>query len=336
MKKIWFVIFVFLFVVGVLWWRLAVLDYGKVVIVLPSSKRASSPYFYKKDGDFFLANDLKIGFEKLGYEVDFRFREDYDNIDFKDAGNVIYFKGYYNFKKLPSDGNKKRKTLLYVYYLEGLYEEILSEVDVVVSASKRFVYDYVLPKGGKGEIVYQYTNPERFKDGNVEGDKKYEVLFVGSDHTGRGRKSVDFAMQSGVDLNIYGKFWDNSVYGDVLRGSYIDNDELYKYYANAKIVLNDHRDDMAYFGFISNRIYDVSASGGFVFSDYVKEIEEEYGDSVVMYKNFEEFRDKLQYYLSHDEEREYLAKKAQKITLEKFSNVKAAEKFVEILKNVKK
>ena len=108
------------------------------------------------------------------------------------------------------------------------------------------------------------------------------------------------------------------------------------HYGDAKIVLNDHRLDMLHYGFVSNRIYDVSASGGFVFTDYVEEIEKEYGDSIAMYKDYDDFKQKLEYYLSHEDERIKMAKRAQKITLEKFTNVKIAEKFVEIFKNIKK
>ncbi len=336
MKKVLLMIFCICLIAGAWVFYAVGLDYNKIVLVLPSSKRASSPYFYKKDGDFFLANDLKLGFEKLGYEVEYRFREDFDEIDFGDAGNVIYFKGYYNFENLPKDGNTKRKSLLYIYYVEGLYENILTEADVVVSASGRFIDEFVKSKGLSGEVIYQYTNPDRFKFGALAGEDNIEVLFVGSNHTGRGRKSVDYAVKSGADLSLYGKFWDKGEYQEALKGSYIDNDELYKYYANAKIVLNDHRQDMAYWGFVSNRIYDVSASGGFVFTDYMKEIEAEYGDSIAMYKDFDEFKEKLEYYLTHEEERKDMVKRAYKITLEKFTNVKAAEKFVQILKNIKK
>ena len=336
MKKILLIILFVFFVVGSWFFFANRLDYKKVIFVLPSSQRASSPYFYKKDGDFYLANDLKLGFEKLGYEVEYRFREDYDDLKLKNAGNVIYFKGYYAFKNLPKDGVDKRKKVLYVYYMEGLYPEILGQADAVVSASKRFVNEHIVASGLKGGHIPQYTNPERFRGADVEQDKQHEVLFVGSDHSRKGRKSVDFALKAGANLSVFGKFWGESLDSSVLKGSYIDNDELYKYYGNARVVLNDHREDMAYYGFVSNRIYDVSASGGFIFTDYVKEVEEEYGDSIAMYKNFDEFKEKLQYYLENEDVRNDMAKRAQKITLEKFTNVKAAEKFIEIFKNIKK
>ena len=336
MKKVLFIILFLICVAGGGYLFANKLDYNKIVFVLPSSNRVSSKYFYKKDGDFFLANDLKKGFEKYGYKVEFRFREDYNDLKLGNAGNVIYFKGYYVFENLPKDDNKKRKNVLYVYYMEGLHPQILDEADVIVSASKRFVKEHVLDKGRLGAHIPQYTNPDRFKNAKFEIDKQNEVLFVGSKHSPKGRKCVDYALKSGANLSVYGKFWDDVLDGNVLKGNYIDNDELYKYYSNAKIVLNDHRLDMAYWGFVSNRIYDVSASGGFVLTDYVKEIEEEYGDSIAMYKDYEDFKQKLEYYLSHDEAREEKAKRAQKITLEKFTNEKIAQKFIEIFKNIKK
>lgn len=311
------------------------LDYGKIVIVLPSSYRVASPYFYKKDGDFFLANDLKLGLEKLGYEVEYRYREDYKDINFGNAGNVIYFKGYYNFKNLPKDDNDKRKYVLYLYYVEGLNVNILDEADAVACGSRKLIEDIIKPRGAKAYYVPQFTNPERFV---ANYDEKFynKVLFVGSNHTGNGREVVDFTIKSGENLSVYGKFWDKILDVSQLKGKFIENDELYKYYANADVVLNDHREDMKYFGCVSNRIYDVTASGGFVISDYLPEIEEVYGDSVVMYKSFDDFNQKLKYYLNNPYEREKLAKKAQKITLENFTNLAIAKKFDDILKNILK
>ncbi len=337
MKKIGLIIVLLLVLVAGGWWLFANrVDYSKIVFVLPSSGRVSSPFYYKRCGDFFLARDLRMGFEKLGYEVEYRFREDYDDLKLGNAGNVIFFKGYYVFKNLPKIENKKVKTILYVYYMEGLGFDILKEADVVVGASKSFVERHILPKGLKGEVIPQFTNPDRFKSASVEEDKKVDVLFVGSNNYSRGRESVKFALKTDVELKVYGKKWMDVLEPEVFAGEFIDNDELYKYYSNAKIVLNDHRREMAYFGFVSNRIYDVSASGGFILSDYVKEIEDVYGDSIAMYKDFDDFKAKLKYYLEHKDEREEMIAKAKAITLKEFTNYRAAEKFDMILKNIKK
>ena len=336
MKKVCFLIgLVILFAAGAYFFLTQKLDYSKIVFVLPSSSRASSPYYYKKDGDFFLADDLKQGLEKLGYEVSYRFREDYDNLDLGNVGNVIYFKGYYNFKHLPEAKNDGRKRVLYLYYVEGLEMEILAEADAVVSASEKLIDEVLKPKGIKAFYIPQFTNPERFKPAENEA-KVTEVLFVGSNHSRKGRLSVNYAVDAKADLSVYGKFWETFLAPEYLKGNYIDNDELYKYYSGAKVVLNDHREDMRYFGFVSNRIYDVTASGGFVFTDYLPEIEKAYGDSIATYKSEQEFKEKLEYYLSHDSERQNMAKRAREITLKYFTNDAAAQKFDVLLKNIQK
>lgn len=311
------------------------LDYSKIVFVMPSSERASSPYYYKKDGDFFLADDLRQGLEKLGYHVSYQFRENYDDLDLGNAGNVIYFKGYYNFKHLPKAENDGRKRILYLYYVEGLEFAILSEADAVVSASEKLIDAVLKPRGIKAFYIPQFTNPDRFKMAGPEA-RVTEVLFVGSNHSGKGRLSVNYAVNAKADLSVYGKFWETFLAPEYLKGGYIDNDELYKYYGGAKVVLNDHREDMRYFGFVSNRIYDVTASGGFVFTDYLPEIEKVYGNSIATYKNEQEFQDKLAYYLAHDEERQDMAKRAREITLKYFTNDVAAKHFDEVLKNIQK
>ena len=162
------------------------------------------------------------------------------------------------------------------------------------------------------------------------------MLFGGADHSGCGRKSVDYAVLAGADLSVFGKFWEKTLRPEVLKGNFIENDDLYRYYANADIVLNDHRDDMRYYGFVSNRVYDVTASGGFVLTDYLPEIEEAYGDSVATYKDYYDFKEKLEYYLAHPEVRTEMAQRARQITLERFTADKAAQIFDGIFKNIKK
>ena len=337
MKKVWLSLIVILLAAGAYWFFAVRLDYSQIVFVLPSSERASSPFYYKKDGDFFLADDLRAGFEKLGYKVEYRFRQDYDDLKLGNAGNILYFKGYYNFDHLPEVKNDKRKRVLYLYYLEGLNPAILKEVDVVVTASNRVIEELVKPMG-KNEVAFvpQFTNPNRFKKAEISSDKKYPLLFVGSNHTRRGRLSVNYAVEAGFDVAVFGKFWETFLNPRYLKGTYIQNDDLYQYYGSADIVLNDHREDMRYYGFVSNRIYDVTASGGFVLTDYLPEIEAAYGNSVATYKNYEEFKEKVAFYLAHPEIRQIMAEKARKITLENFTNELAAKKFDTIFKNIQK
>ena len=112
------------------------------------------------------------------------------------------------------------------------------------------------------------------------------------------------------------------------KASYIPNNILNKYYSSAKIVLNDHRPDMKQYGFVNNRIYDATASGALVISDYIEEIENIYGNSIPMYKTKDELKELLIYYLTHEEERKALAQKARNITLKEYTHTTIAQKLL--------
>ena len=107
-------------------------------------------------------------------------------------------------------------------------------------------------------------------------------------------------------------------------------DEMYKAFYSSKINLNiTHR------GIISGipqRVFDIMAVGGFVLTNYQSEIEElfEIGKEIEVFTNPKEFDEKLEYYLTHENERVkigingylkakelYNYRKATKIMLEK-------------------
>ncbi len=157
-------------------------------------------------------------------------------------------------------------------------------------------------------FVPQFTNTEKFYP-DFDEKLSSEILFVGNYHFDR--KAARTALENNYPIQIYGDYWPKGV----ARAKYIDNRILRKYYSSAKIVLNDTKENMKDFGFISNRIFDASACKAFIISDYMPEIEELYGDSVPMYKNKEELLALLDYYLSHPEERLKKADKAYNITM---------------------
>ena len=88
--------------------------------------------------------------------------------------------------------------------------------------------------------------------------------------------------------------------------------------------------------FVSNRIFDATACGSFVISDYIPDIEEIYGDNVPMWRSEEELVSLVTYYLSHSDEREAKAKKAQQITLSNFTSERIAKEIIKIIEKIKK
>lgn len=197
--------------------------------------------------------------------------------------------------------------------------------DVIAVASPAYAAE--LNRAGiKAVYVPQFTNPEKFYP-DPDPALASDILFVGSNW--HDRTSLCYALEAGFTVAVYGYNWQGIVPPEMYKAPYIANTELNRYYSSAKIVLNDHRPDMKDFGFVNNRIYDATAAGALVISDYMPEIETAYGDAVPMYKNKEELARLLEYYLVHEDERLALAAKARRITLEKFTNAAAARAVLE-------
>lgn len=294
-------------------------------------------------GDYILGQDLKSGFERLGYSVSPAYMDDFYPASSQNAPIDVYMHGFIPFNP-PL--NPDKTNVLYLYYPletantekfinlknidEPAWMSLQTELwDFQLIAVASPTYQKKIDKLGlKTIFVPQFTNPEKFFY-EYAPEAAYDILFVG--RPGYERISAKWAMESGFDVALFGEGWERQAPPEMVKGTYIDNRELHKYYASAKIVLNDTRPDMKEKGFISNRVFDVTASGGFLISDYMPEIEQFYGDSIPMFRTKEELKQLLDYYLAHPEERSKKAKQAQDITLKNFTNAAAAQKIMQAL-----
>jgi spore maturation protein CgeB len=77
----------------------------------------------------------------------------------------------------------------------------------------------------------------------------------------------------------------------------VPNEELPGYYGSAAIVLNDHWQEAGEAGFLNNRLYDVLASGGFVISDAIEGLADEFDDGVVAYRDAADLVQLVEHYL---------------------------------------
>lgn len=297
-------------------------------------------------GDYILGQDLKKGIEKLGHSVVPGYIDSTSTNKNEPLSIDIYMHGFtpYNPQK-----NNKTINVMYLYYpletsLMEKYKNLpevkepdwyslqteLWNFDLIAVASPSY-QKKIEEFGIKTIFVPQFTNPDKFFY-EYDKTKAFDILFVG--RPGYERISAKWAIENGFDVALFGNGWQDKVEPKYYKGDYIDNEELHKYYASAKIVLNDTRDDMKKAGFISNRVFDVTASGGFLISDYMPEIEQFYGNAIPMFKNKEELKNLLNYYLSHPKERTKKAKQAQKITLQNFTNKIIADKILEAAQNI--
>jgi hypothetical protein len=118
------------------------------------------------------------------------------------------------------------------------------------------------------------------------------VLFVGNSRNVY-RPVVRAAVEAGVGLHVYGGRWAQFLGPDVVRAESLPNAALAGYYGTADVVLNDHWEDMRREGFMSNRLFDVVASGGVVLTDPVQGATELLGPSVQVWHSPEQLREQL-------------------------------------------
>ncbi len=142
----------------------------------------------------------------------------------------------------------------------------------------------------------------------------YPATFVGNARKGGGgRPAVDALLECQEHFLVWGKGWETKLSKKNLAGSYFDYAQLGELYAGSEFVLNDHHPDMARWGFVSFRIYDALASGGFVISDRNPSIEGIFGGSVPQFSNAQELKDIFAYFRDHPEKKEQLQDQGMRI-----------------------
>jgi O-antigen biosynthesis protein len=193
--------------------------------------------------------------------------------------------------------------------------ELYGSYDVAFVASDRFARRMASQTDRPVIALHQATDPERFTVAPT--GPTHEILFVGNTRGVR-RKAIDDLLPTSHDVAVYGKGWsDELVDPSLVRGESIPNRDLNRYYGSAAIVLNDHWPDMRAEGFISNRIYDVLAAGGFVITDDVEGIEAEFDGAVPTYDGPEELRELVDRCLADPEERRRRVERGRRAVLER-------------------
>lgn len=339
-KKVYFgLVAVGLLIGAILEWRFFEtkkryqLDFEKIAI--------KPPVMYNKDlddkkypqGEKYLSEHLALAFADYGFDTKiFSYESALMDNNFR-AGIDIYLRAW-NVEY----GNLSKDKISVLIETIPYDFEVVKNMDIVFTGSIKKKKEYI-EKGLNAYFVPQFTRLDSFFPAY---DEKYKsrILYIANQWDGLEiRKSAKYAINNGIEIDIYGEYWKNVLpekYWRFVKDSQVVNDKLKYYYSSADIVLNDTRDDMIEAGFISNRIYDVTACKGFIISDYIPEIEEIYGDAIPMYRTEEEFVYLINYYLNHPEERRIKAEKAFEITIKRFSADVVVRSMAEIIRKYSK
>ncbi|WP_349829298.1 glycosyltransferase [Brevibacterium litoralis] len=120
--------------------------------------------------------------------------------------------------------------------------------------------------------MLQCTDPERFYIDDPVEEVRHKLLMVGNSRK-QYRPAAWHTAKAGLPVTVYGKDWEGLVPDSAIAGEYVPNETLRRYYRGATWALNDHWADMREHGFISNRIFDILASGGRLLTDDVTGID---------------------------------------------------------------
>lgn len=229
-------------------------------------------------GDTWFARDLAAALERAGQRVRVVSRAGATSPKRDEDDVVLVLRGLREV--MPADGHHNVWMLWVISHPELVTAPEVEKYDAVFVASN----SWQPPGAIRATPLLQATAPERFHPAAAEGDSGAAVLFVGSTR-GQFRPAVRGALASSraSDVQIYGVGWPEFVSAERVRGEFLANEDLPGAYASAQIVLNDHHEEMAVDGFLSNRLFDAVASGTRVLSDRAAGIEDVFGDSVVVF-----------------------------------------------------
>lgn len=253
----------------------------RVAIKVPIPNEASKTTW----GDWNFAKGIRSALEKCGHfaRIDI-LPEWYTPLSVSDD-IVLVLRGLSLYRPDPSKVN----LVWLMSHPDDVAPAELEKYDHIFVASKP--YTDVLKRRFEERVttLLQCTDPTVFYP--QKGDARYipDIIFVGNSR-GQRRRIVMDALEANLEFGIYGANWEGLVPPDKIHSVNIPNKKVKYYYSNAKIVLNDHWEDMKREGFISNRIFDAGACAATIISDRAEGIQETLNGNIITYETAYELR----------------------------------------------
>ncbi len=281
-------------------------------------------------GDYHIAVLLKQQLEKLGYSVLLQVLPEWDNEAGMACDIALVLRGLSRYNVKPHQLN----LMWNISHPDAVTLEEYEEYDQVFIASTCWAEHIAGQVSVPVSSLLQCTDPERFRRPDARQRKAYRksLLFVGNSRNVF-RKVLNDLLPTHLDLSVYGRNWNKLIPLRYIKGEHIPNDELYRYYGSADILLNDHWDDMREQGFVSNRLFDGLACGAFIVTDQVKAMGE-LKQFVQTYETADELQELIQYYLEHPEERRKKARQGMEYVRQQHTFKQRAEAISRVIEQL--
>lgn len=251
-------------------------------------------------GDLYYAQSLASALRRRGQRVAIDFHDFHVRQTSYLDDVVLDLRGLDNVK--PQIG---RVNIMWVIsHPEKVTPEIIKEFDIVFAAGKRWANSMSQKSGKLVQYLPQCTDQKLFHPTPVNNEYKDRIVFVGNSRGVR-RPIVMDAIKAGLDISVYGNGWEGLIDDKYIKGRFIPNDRLAEVYSSARVILNDHWKDMRNLGFISNRIFDAGATGAYIVTDAVEDLEQTLViDNIKKYTSVEELKSIIENWSSSTSPRE--------------------------------
>ena len=230
-------------------------------------------------GDLYFANEIAASLTKLGHTARVDFRNDVIHPDSANDDVVLVLRGVERIRPQAGVIN----LLWIISHPSRVSKHEVKSFDSIFAASNSWSELASKRFGRKIHSLLQATNSEKFNPTVAQPDTGEEILFLGNTRN-EFRRIIRDCVEAGISPAIYGKDWDQFVSKELIKGSFVPNEDVAGMYRSSGIVLNDHWPDMAKHGFLSNRLFDAAAAGARVLSDDVAGINEVFGEAVAVYR----------------------------------------------------
>ncbi|MGD1808720.1 tetratricopeptide repeat protein [Dapis sp. BLCC M126] len=234
-------------------------------------------------GDYHFALAIKRQFEILGHSVRIDILPEWENPQIFGDDVAITIRGLSRYQPKSYHIN----LMWNISHPDKISLEEYEEYDQVFVASHSYAEELQKKVNVPVKTLLQCTDPNLFYPDKEGYEEVGEILFVGNSRKVY-RQIVKDAVESGLKIDVYGTNWDNLLPDGYLKGQYIPNEILRKYYSKCGVLLNDHWDTMLEKGFISNRLFDAAACGATIISDKISGLEKVFGNKISTYNSQED------------------------------------------------
>ena len=227
---------------------------------------------------------------------------------------VIVIKG---FQMLPETLRKMSSSIKILWMMDSIYRypNVVENIDLydykfmfenedVKKLNKQGVKSYFLPLAADKTKYFPKSSL----------DKNIDILFIGSLYENRiNMFNMLYKDFPHLNIEVYGKYTNlkkplsyikylNKDVKKIYKNCYVDSKKVNDLYSKSKICINLHHEQSK--EGCNPRFYEILASESFQIVDYNEYIVNNYGDKVDNFKNYEELKSKINYYINNSEKRQ--------------------------------